>query len=791
MQFNAVAGAIAPPAPVAAGSPGQETLAAGPQPSAAPQPVASQAPDFASEAAQSAGLVDSIVAMGQSLLRPALKRAQLQEFQQAQQRVTRVEEARQIVEDQPWYTHIFGPSASAAGAEAMAAMQASQKLRFDVEEQMPTLRQLPPDKFDEAVRKLSAGYMSGNADLDTYIQTGMADAVRSVTALHTNEHLKYIQEQSQQLRLNHSLGLLRSYQTSVQNANNVPARGADGAPIAGTGGTTPPDQLHTDGETFAADLFQSPGESEVSYKHRITQIAQAAGQSYSWDALRQMLHSTALDPDQLKQVITIKDHYVKQFREDAIAGKIPGLEDLGQLTQDIKVYATKTGNVDLVRKATDEFNAKWTKAGADITDSPFNFDEITALLSGTVDTNIRQKERAMDQAAADRRANQERLDQITSVKQALDNSWGVYLTGVPTPVRDKVSLDAFQPALDPKAPAPAVVKSIKLMADIMSSSGGYVNTYVGNQMGQLISATKGKDAVDSAYFMAGSAFARFADVLGPDKAQEVWVAGSQDKDGVARLRSYYDALQATKSDKFPQGDFNAAFAYAQRQSMPSASKAELKDVNTILRILSDTSPSPIQDVGNIDPYNKTILTNLVYKESGQKSDPLALRLGAQVAMRKVDMFPLPSWVPFKHRNLVIYGTQDLQRTHGRLVDILPGSDPQTAARFFSDYVTNTGNGRGQVLPDNGEQVTVNRIDPGKPTAGYLVQWIDKETLGASFMHISDKDVKAAWEAKKDEYRKNVINLRDYNRIQTGPAGVHSAKDIQSRTNQLFDYYDQK
>src|SRR5262245_48675219 len=85
------------------------------QPSAVAQQIA---PMAQVDTGINGATVDALLKMGSDVLQPQIKAAAQQQFMEGVQRASTGEAVKDIVESQPWYTQVFGPSSAVAGARA-------------------------------------------------------------------------------------------------------------------------------------------------------------------------------------------------------------------------------------------------------------------------------------------------------------------------------------------------------------------------------------------------------------------------------------------------------------------------------------------------------------------------------------------------------------------------------------------------------------------------------------------------------------------------------------------------
>jgi len=163
---------------------------------ASPSPVRAQFDRSAVQADTST--IDALRAMGDAIIDPMVERKQKELFYEGARRQIEGEALQDVVESQPWYSKVFGPSASVQGARTMAQMQAVEGFTTQLQGDMNSLRQLSPDEFQQEL----FGRMDQAADLGDYtsnvaVQSQLIESMGPLVRSHTKEHLAYVQEQMQ------------------------------------------------------------------------------------------------------------------------------------------------------------------------------------------------------------------------------------------------------------------------------------------------------------------------------------------------------------------------------------------------------------------------------------------------------------------------------------------------------------------------------------------------------------------------------------------------------------------
>lgn len=151
-----------------------------------------------SDATINQATIRSINKMGQSLLEPYIERKQQEMFYEGARRQIEGEALADIVDDQPWYSKIFGPSASAQGARKMAQLRGVDEVVNGLGRDMHELRKLNPDEFQQELFNRLDESATGDARTDAIIQGQVLESSQSLIKAHTKEHYAYNQEKTQE-----------------------------------------------------------------------------------------------------------------------------------------------------------------------------------------------------------------------------------------------------------------------------------------------------------------------------------------------------------------------------------------------------------------------------------------------------------------------------------------------------------------------------------------------------------------------------------------------------------------
>lgn len=141
-----------------------------------------------------------LLKLGESLIAPHVDRIRSQHAVQGMQRVASGEALTDIVNEQPWYSKIFGDDPLVEGAKAYSVQAQAQTWASEQENNMHQLRKRSPAEIPGYIMETMGKFMTGDPDTDSLIKANIGKAVPNVIKRHTKEHYAYLQEQASEAR---------------------------------------------------------------------------------------------------------------------------------------------------------------------------------------------------------------------------------------------------------------------------------------------------------------------------------------------------------------------------------------------------------------------------------------------------------------------------------------------------------------------------------------------------------------------------------------------------------------
>lgn len=135
-----------------------------------------------------------LVKVGQDLLAPQIKKVTQERFIQGMTAAASGQAITEIVNEQPWYSRIFGDGPLVDGARAYEVQARADRWASGLSEQMPELRKRSPGEIPGFLVESLKAFQTGDRDTDTLLQAQMVKAIPQVIKQHTKEHYQYRQE---------------------------------------------------------------------------------------------------------------------------------------------------------------------------------------------------------------------------------------------------------------------------------------------------------------------------------------------------------------------------------------------------------------------------------------------------------------------------------------------------------------------------------------------------------------------------------------------------------------------
>jgi len=140
--------------------------------------------------------MDLLLQVGASFVDKKIKETRAAAFVSGMQRAMTGEAVDDIARDQPAWSRVFGDTDAVEGARSYQAETSVQKVMLDIEEQMPKLREMPPEAAKEFFTKSVTSAMTGHAATDGAILGAISRNLPSVMKRQATAHYAFMQERA-------------------------------------------------------------------------------------------------------------------------------------------------------------------------------------------------------------------------------------------------------------------------------------------------------------------------------------------------------------------------------------------------------------------------------------------------------------------------------------------------------------------------------------------------------------------------------------------------------------------
>ena len=248
----------------------------------------------------------ALFGFAETMLKPVAQEVAARKFLEGQQRAASGEALTQIVNEQPWYSKIFGPSSAVEGARQYSLDAQAAKFDAAVQQAMPSLRNTSPDELPGIIQKMSKEFETGDQATDVQLGLRLTKVLPNLIQAHTREYYKAQQEHASRQQFD----AMQQAATSLQVAMSGDA-------------LTSEDDIQLRQAQLLQTLVTPNGVDNDSQQLRIATLATTLaeqGQFHALSTITQAGGLAGLSPEKRleveKQVAAFKRQHAAQARED-------------------------------------------------------------------------------------------------------------------------------------------------------------------------------------------------------------------------------------------------------------------------------------------------------------------------------------------------------------------------------------------------------------------------------------------------------------------------------------------
>ena len=614
--------------------------------------------------------LDAILDIGQGILERNLKEAQNKAFLSGVQRVMTGEAVKDIVDEQPWYTQIFGPSSTAQGARAYAQIAQVDKYTADLYGDMDRLQQMTPDEVGPEVINRMNNYLTGDDATDAAVQMKMVESAGPFFKAHAKQHYKWQQT---------------NMQTQVTNAMLQAGDTIQAAARGWMEGTSTQQDRDMALSGALASWQPLAGQSAKSYWEAVktaTITSMAKGNHYMAQAVwakRDGGHSLfeSAPADVQLELLNARETYEARTREKegtlefgAEMGRIQGLMATGQMSPADGVAAMENVNT--------QFRLK-TGIDGDVYDKK----DIARFIQSDYSAYYKAAQAAANARLEGTKAQQTLSEQVASTTTAaiLGNAQAALDSAIPRQVVDNTFLGVVRAQAEAgQDPMDLIVKNY---VGAGGGGSGYVNKALQNNMMSGIYASSG------GYTPMLDQTVQQYDALIARPGGKATALGYFGADTVVQLENYKQYL--ANGQMAPEVAWQAAFGKPVNK-IQTTSRAKMQ--KELLDTVSSDQPGMLSKLFTgatpLTKNNTGVLANAtarnfdVLKQQLGISDTEATAQALNIAKAQVDIVG-----PYAYEK----SSADQQP-----LAVLIGAAPDAAGRVFSDFMQQKASAQGFKLP---------------------------------------------------------------------------------------------
>jgi hypothetical protein len=130
----------------------------------------------------------ALMKMGGAILQPAIKREQDAQFMQGMQRAAQEEAITEIVNEQPWYSKLFGSTSLVDGARVWKANALVTDLAANLEGNAEEIAKMPGDAFSRHLNNMLSDNLSGDGPTDMAVRQQFMNQMPDIMRKQAKNH---------------------------------------------------------------------------------------------------------------------------------------------------------------------------------------------------------------------------------------------------------------------------------------------------------------------------------------------------------------------------------------------------------------------------------------------------------------------------------------------------------------------------------------------------------------------------------------------------------------------------
>lgn len=140
------------------------------------------------------GTMQALMKLGGEIIRPRLEQERTAAYVQGMQKAAQGQAITEIVDEQPWYSQLFGSTSLVDGARAYTASAKASSVAAGMEADMENLRKMSADEFGNYATQTITKNQTGDPTTDMMLAQQISATLPAVMKGQAKAHLRYQQE---------------------------------------------------------------------------------------------------------------------------------------------------------------------------------------------------------------------------------------------------------------------------------------------------------------------------------------------------------------------------------------------------------------------------------------------------------------------------------------------------------------------------------------------------------------------------------------------------------------------
>jgi hypothetical protein len=399
--------------------------------------------------------MDILTKIGGDMLQRRLKEKRTEAYVTGMQRAMAGEAVKNIAEEQPWYSTLFGTSDVVEGARAYAGQASASNTVAAMEDSMPELRKMGLAEANKFFVDTINKNLTGDAATDASVLGAMNKALPAVMRRHAKEHYAWTQENA----------VIQENKAFEAGATNLQAMGA-GLAL----GTVTAEEFDVEAQRFARDQQPAAGRDLENWRNAKADSLESLGRRGMLHALNAVTKTGFLEvltPDQRDKVAAAKKQGTLRVRSEW-DGKYAA--EIATITAQAKFLPDSMSPKDIQNRLVAMNNRFMRETGSE--EGYFPPDKVTGLIEDAQSVIYRDRLEGLKAAQAEGKAAKTDAEKLQKKANELTYRVGMYNQGfIPITDGSQEKREAFLQIRN----STKIEERLPLYGRVFTNSGGAVD----------------------------------------------------------------------------------------------------------------------------------------------------------------------------------------------------------------------------------------------------------------------------------------------------------------------------